>query len=329
LPGVVSAGIVRQLPLASGFGTYSIQIEGREVETVGESPHTYLQLTSPGYFRTLGLAPVRGRLHDERDTAGRPFVALVNQAFVREHLDNGNPIGQRVRLWGEDTPWVEIVGVVPDILQRDLVRETYPTLYANHAQTAVDGLPPDAFITDFSRTMSLVVHTEYEAAAFTEPVRQLIREIGPAIPLNDFRTMADIRANEAGDREFPTVLLIVFSCIALTLAVVGVYGVVAFAASRRTFEIGIRMALGADASEVRRMVVRHGLAPVTIGVVIGVAGAAAAAQTLRGLLYNVRPLDPVTLIVVPTLIVAAALVASLIPALRASRVAPSDVLRGE
>jgi len=329
LPGVVSAGIVRQLPLASGFGTYSIQIEGREVETVGESPHTYLQLTSPGYFRTLGLAPVRGRLHDEHDTAGRPLVALVNQAFVREHLDIGTAVGSRVRLWGEDTPWVEIVGVVPDILQRDLVRETYPTLYANHAQTAVDGLPPDAFITDFSRTMSLVVHTEYEAAAFTEPVRQLIREIGPAVPLNDFRTMAEIRANEAGDREFPTVLLIVFSCIALTLAVVGVYGVVAFAASRRTFEIGIRMALGADASEVRRMVVRHGLAPVTIGVVIGVAGAAAAAQTLRGLLYNVRPLDPVTLIVVPTLIVAAALVASLIPALRASRVAPSDVLRGE
>jgi len=117
--------------------------------------------------------------------------------------------------------------------------------------------------------------------------------------------------------------------IALALAVVGVYGVVAFAASRRTFEIGIRMALGAEASEVRRMVVRHGLAPVTIGIVIGVAGGAAAAQTLRGLLYNVQPLDPVTLIVVPRVIVAAALVASLIPAWRASRVEPSDVLRSE
>ncbi len=329
LPGVVSAGIVRQLPLASGFGTYSIQIEGREVETIGESPHTYLQLTSPGYFRTLGLAPLRGRLHNEQDTAGRPLVALVNQAFAREHLEFGTAVGQRVRLWGTDTPWVEIVGVVPDVLQRDLVRETYPTLYINHAQTAVDELPPDAFITNFSRTMALVVHTERDAALFAEPIRRLIREIGPSIPLNDFRTMADIRANEAGDHEFPTILLFIFSCIALTLAVVGVYGVVAFAASRRTFEIGIRMALGADASEVRRMVVRHGLAPVAIGVVIGLAGAAAATQTLRGLLYNVQPLDPVTLVVVPTLIVAAALVASLIPALRASRTEPSEVLRSE
>ena len=329
LPGVVSAGIVRQLPLASGFGTYSIQIEGREVETIGESPHTYLQLTSPGYFRTLGLAPVRGRLHDERDIAGRALVALANQAFAREHLDNTPVVGQRVRLWGEETPWAEIVGVVPDILQRDLVRQTYPTLYVNHAQTAIEGLPPDEFITNFSRSMALVVHTEDEAATFAEPIRQLIREIGPSIPLNDFRTMADIRSNVAGDREFPTVLLIVFSCIALTLAVVGVYGVVSFAASRRTFEIGIRMALGAEASEIRRMVIRHGLGPVSIGVVIGVAGAAAAAQTLRGLLYNVQPLDPVTLVVVPGLIVVAALVASLVPALRASWVEPSDVLRSE
>jgi putative ABC transport system permease protein len=177
--------------------------------------------------------------------------------------------------------------------------------------------------------MSLVIHTEHDAATLTEPVRQLIREIGPAIPLNAFRTMADIRANEAADREFPTVLLIVFSSIALTLAVVGVYGVVAFAASRRTFEIGIRMALGADGSEIRRMVVRNGVVPVVIGIVIGVAGAAAAAQTLRGLLYNVRPLDPLTLILVPAVIVVAALAASLVPALRASRVAPSEVLRSE
>ncbi len=329
LPGVVSAGIVRQIPLANGFGTYSIQIEGREVETIGESPHTYLQLTSPGYFRALGLAPTRGRLHDETDIAGRPFVAVVNEAFVREHLDGANPIGQRFRRWGDDTPWLEIVGVVPDIRQRDLEREIYPTMYVNHAQLAIDELPPDTYIIGFARSMGVVIHTERDAAALTAPVREIIREIGPSVPIGDFRTMADIRADGASDREFPTVLLVVFSGIALALAVVGVYGVVAYAASRRTFEMGIRMALGAEPSEIRQLVVRQALVPVIFGVLIGLLGAVFASKGLQSLLYNVGFADLRTLIVVPVIIVAAAVVASFVPAYRASRVDPSTVLRSE
>jgi putative ABC transport system permease protein len=329
IPGVTSSGVVSRLPLASGFATYSIQIEGQEVETIGESPHTYLQFTSPGYFQALNLAAIRGRLHDDGDSAGQPLTVLVNEAFVRELLDDKRVIGRRVKRWGEKQLWAEIIGVVPDIQQRDLERETYPCMYVNHRQVAVETLSSDSFELRYARRMWLVVHTERDAASFTEPVRQLLRQIGPSVPIGDFQTMAAIRADSAASREFPTVLLVVFSCIALSLAVVGVYGVVAFAANRRTSEIGIRMALGARPVEVRRLVVKHGLAPVVIGVVIGMMGAAVVSRTLQSLLYNVQPMDAVTLFVVPWLIVAAALVACFIPALRASRIDPSAVLRSE
>ncbi len=327
LPGVISAGFVRQLPLVSGYGTYSIQIEGREVDTIGESPHTFFQLTSPGYFSALGLAPVRGRLHDDRDTEGSPLAVTVNQAFVRQLLDGEKALGRRVKRWGDQQPWAEIVGVVPDVQQRDLEREPYPTIYAALAQVAVRGLPADSFELGFARRLYLAVRTERDAAGFTESIRSILRELGPGVPLGSFQTMADIRAGGAASREFPTVLLVVFGVIALTLAVVGVYGVVAFAASRRFFEIGIRIALGAKPSQIRRLVVGHGLFPVSVGILIGLLGAVLAGRFLQSLLYNVRPFDPITLIAVPIVIITAAFFASLIPALRASRVDPSTVLR--
>ena len=329
LPAVISAGVVRQLPLASGFGTYSIQIEGREVESIGESPHTYLQLTSPGYFDALGLTPLRGRLHNERDTDGSPLTVTVNEAFARRLLDGEEAIGRHVKRWGDDQPWAEIVGVIPDIQQRDLEREPYPTMYVNLAQIAIEGLPEDSFEIGFARRLWLVIHTELDAAGYAEPIRNILREVGPAVPIADFQTMADIRADTTAGQEFPTALLMVFGFIALALAVVGVYGVVAFAANRRVFEIGIRMALGAEPSEVRRLVVRHGLLPVSLGVVIGLAGAVVATRWMQSLLYNVRPLDPSTLIAVPAVILAAAFVASLIPALRASRIDPAKVLKSD
>jgi putative ABC transport system permease protein len=329
LPGVQSVGIARQIPLANGFMTYAIEIEGHDVETIGETPHAYLQLTSPGYFHSLGLAAQRGRLHDKTDNARRPLAALVNDAFVQEHLGGANPLGQRIREWGDETPWFEIVGVVPDILQTDLERETYPTMYVNHAQLAIETFAPESEMLMFARGMGVVIHAERDAAALASPVREIIREIGPSVPIGDFRTMADIRAEETSNREFPTILLMIFSAIALTLAVVGVYGVVAFAASRRTFEMGIRMALGADPSEIRQLVVGHALVPVILGVLIGIAGTAFTSKGLQSLLYNVGSTDPKTLVIVPVIIVVAAVVASFVPAYRASRIEPSDVLRSE
>jgi putative ABC transport system permease protein len=202
-------------------------------------------------------------------------------------------------------------------------------MYVNHAQLATETFAPESEILGFARGMGVVIHAERDAAALAAPVREIIREIGPSVPIGNFRTMADIRADETSDRRFPTILLMIFSAIALTLAVVGVYGVVAFAASRRTFEMGIRMALGAEPSEIRQLVVRHALGPVATGVVIGLLGAIFASKALQGLLYNVGSTDPRTLLIVPVVIVAAAVAASFLPAWRASRVEPSEVLRSD
>jgi predicted permease len=329
LPGVVSAGIVWQLPLASGFGAFSIQVEDREVETIGETPHTLLQITSPGYFSSLGISPLQGRLHDQHDIPGRPFAAVVNEAFATQILDGEDVLRRRVRQWGDGPPWFQIVGVVPNVLQEGLERDPRPTLYLNHAQIGIEGLPPDFFLLDAARNMALVVHAERDPAALADPVREVVRRIDPSVPISDLSTMTEVRASAAADREFPTVLLVIFGCIALTLAILGVYGVVAYGASRRTREIGIRMALGGDATGIRRMVVRNGLTPVVAGLLIGVAGAVITSRTMTSLLYGVVPTDPATLVTVPLIIIAAALAAIYIPAFRASRVDPAQVLRSE
>jgi ABC-type antimicrobial peptide transport system permease subunit len=202
-------------------------------------------------------------------------------------------------------------------------------VYFAHAQLLMDEIPPEHYYARNARNMALVVHAESEPAVLASSVREIVRQLDPSVPVSDVRTMTEIRTGAAEDREFLAGLLVVFACIALALATVGVYGVVAFTANRRAFEMGIRMALGAEPSEVRRMVVRHGLQPVFIGAVIGLGGAVVATRLMQSLLYNVRPLDPSTLIAVPVVIVVTALVASFIPAFRASRVDPAQVLRSE
>jgi putative ABC transport system permease protein len=329
MPGVESAGLVWRLPLASGLGGYSIQIEGSEVETIGEAPTAHLQLASPGLFPALDLSPTSGRLLEGADTFGRPYVAVVNESFVNEILDGGPAVGQRVKLWGDESPWLEIVGVVPDIRHLELEGFTGPTMYGAHAQTALPPELADLFIAREARNMVLVAHAEPDAGALAAPIRALLRELDPTVPVSDIRTMSDVRASAAAHREFPTMLLVGFGIVAMALATVGVYAVVAFSASRRTHEIGVRMAVGAEAAEIRRMVVWDGLVPVVLGVLLGLAGAIAASRVLGSLLYNVRPTDPLTLAVVPALIAATALVASYIPAFRASRVDPANVLRSE
>jgi putative ABC transport system permease protein len=329
MPGVRSTGLVWRLPLASGLGGYSIQIEGQEVETIGEAPTTHLQLVSPGFFGAFDLAPISGRLLEEADTFGRPFVVVVSKSFVANHLAGGPAVGRYVKLWGDDSPWLEIVGVVPDIRHLELEASTGPTMYAAHAQTALPPELADSIIAREARTMVLVVHAEPDAKTLAGPIRDLVRHLDPSVPVDRIRTMVDVRTRAVAEREFPTALLVVFASIAMILASVGVYAVVAYAASRRTHEIGVRMALGAERSDVRRLVLWQGLAPVAIGVLLGIAGAAAATRLLRSLLFEVAPTDPVTLLTVPLLIVSAAATASFVPALRASRVDPATVLRSE
>lgn len=326
LPGVQSAGIAQRLPLASGLGLWSIQIDGKIAGTIGEAPITHLQQASPGYFAAVGLELVEGRLFSETDDAGKPPTGVVNEAFVHEHYSGDPAIGKRVRMWEPDSPWVEIVGVVGDILDEELQAAPYPKLYIPHSQAQ------DIFVENssgVSRSMALVVHARLDAAALSGAVRNLIREVDRTVPVSNIRTMADIRSSAASDREFPTLLMSVFGLVALVLAAIGIYAMVSYSVSQRTREIGIHIALGADSSNVRWRVVGQALTPVAIGLVFGLWAAFYITGLLRGLLYNVTPTDPITFVSVAVILFAVAALASYLPARRASRVDPMTVLRAE
>jgi predicted permease len=329
LPGVSAAGLVRSPPLATGIRIQAIEIEGFETENLGDAPHCYLQTSSPGFFQTFDLRPIRGRLHNQNDTAAAPPVAIVSETFERTLLDGEPAIGQQIRLMDEEGPWFEIIGVVPDVIQGDFEEESFPTLYLNHAQIGIGDPSSSAPMVNRGRSMALVAHTVVDASSLVEPIRNLVREVGPAIPLGSFSTMAEIRGAEYADQKFTTVVMILFGFVALTLALGGVYGVVSYAASRRDFEIGIRLALGARSDEVRRLLMKQALPPVVVGTAVGLLGALALGRLLQRLLFSVQPFDPATLITVTVAVIAAALVASYIPALRASRVDPAEVLRSE
>jgi putative ABC transport system permease protein len=202
-------------------------------------------------------------------------------------------------------------------------------MYAAHAQTALPPERADSMIVREARSMVLVVHAEPDARALAAPIRDVLRRLDPSVPVDRIRTLADVRTRAAANRKFPTVLLIVFAVVAMVLASVGVYAVVAASANRRIHEIGVRMAVGAEAAEIRRMMLWQGLGPVAVGTLLGVALSAVTTRLLKSLLFEVAPTDPTTLLTVPLLIVGAAATASFIPALRASRVDPAAVLRSE
>ena len=329
LPGVREVGTAWRLPLATGYDNLSIVIEGHEVATVGEAPTAQVQVASPGYFDALGLTPIQGRTFKASDSVGRPFVAVVNRTFERQLLDGQQAVGTLVKLWGDDMPWVEIVGVVGDIHNDDLVTDPRPTVHFAHAQLLMDEIRPEDYLARIARNMALVVHTDGDPAAIAGSVREIVRQLDPSVPVSDIRTMAEILAAAQAGHRFPTVLFVVFGVVALALSITGVYGVVAYAANRRSHEIGIRMALGADTAEVRRMMVLHGLTPAGLGLLFGMLGAAVSSRAMTSLLFNVHALDPGTFIAVAFLIAAAAAVASYIPARRASRVDPCTVLWSE
>jgi len=322
LPGVRSVGLANRIPLASGFGRWSIQIEDEVVATIGEAPVTHLQRVSPGFLGALGLPLIKGRPFSDKDTGDRPLVGIANEAFVRRLLDGESPIGRRVRMFDPESKWVEIVGVVGDIRHEDLQTEPYPMLYVPFAQSE------DNSIT-IAHNMGLFLHTRSDAAALAAPVRELIRRMDPSVAIYSVQTMEDVRAGAATDREFPTVLLGVFGSVALLLSAIGIYATVSYTVNQRTREVGVRMAMGAGSRAVRWMIVRQSSLPVAAGLALGLVGALHATEYLESLLYNVSPVDPLTYGAVAAVLASVALLAAYLPAMRASRVDPITVLRNE
>lgn len=320
LPGVRSVGSALRVPLAGGHDDLSIRVEGDEATSVGEAPAPGMQWATPGYFEAMGIELRSGRLFAEADDAGAPPVAVVNESLARELWPGEDPLGKRVRMWSDPWPWMEIVGVVADVKHYGVSMAASTKLYIPHAQGFVSAYyAPSA--------LSLFVRTDGDPGVLAAPVRAVVREVGPAVPIGEMRTMAEIVDAALARDRFTLLLLGVFATVALLLAAIGVYGVTAQAVAARRREIGLRMAVGAPTRSVAGAVLREGLALATVGLAVGLAGGLILSRLMRAALYEVSPADPWALASTAPLLALVVAVASLVPALRAARVDPVSALR--
>lgn len=314
LPGVRSAAIVYGLPLCEIAGGSNILPEGRQENEVGQHMVT-ARPVSPGYFHLMDISLLSGRNFAESDTKDSTPVTIINESLAKRFWPNENPIGKRFEFgWAGAT--VEIIGVVRD--SRSIALDADPVLEAFLPVQQKGGRRP-----------SFVIATESDPMALVEPLRAEVRSINAGAVIREVRTMADIVARTLAVRRLLVVVLSVFSGVAVVLASLGLYAVIAHSVRQRTAEIGIRMALGATSGKVLAAVLREGLTVATVGIVLGLAGALAVTRVLSSFLYDVSPTDPITFTGMTALLVIVALVASYLPARRAAQVDPMVALRCE
>jgi putative ABC transport system permease protein len=321
LPGVLAAGAVNFLPLNGVMWGLFHLYDGRP------TPPGYMvdkPAVSSEYFRVMGIPLLSGRAFSDQDNSTGPRVAIISRSVARTFWPGGDALGQRMTL--EDHPksgnedWLTIIGVVDDVRQRSLVEEAHPAIYQPYAQVK----KPLSL-----SSMTFAIRTAAQPASMATAMRGVLREVDRNQPAQSITTMTDLVATTIAEPQFQTRLIAIFSMLALLLAAIGVYGVQACAVAERTREIGIRMALGAEKSDITRMVLRRSLLLVTVGVTLGVAGALAVTRVLAKFLFEVKPTDLPTFLVVAALLVAVALLAGLLPAQRATRVDPLIALRWE
>lgn len=311
MPGVEKVGSVDSLPLGPNESVYSFSVVGRPEPPPGRSPSEKTLIVSPGLFEALRIPLVRGRDFQATDQRKSPRVVIVNQAFVRAHFPNEDPIGKKLQYAPDNVQ--EIVGVVGDVRWRSLTDDAPPTMFMPHAQAS-------------RRFMAYVVRGP-NAESMGPSLRALVRRLDPQQPIIATNPLAGQRAESLATRRFNLILLAVLAIVALVLAAVGIFSVMNYAVTQRTTEIGIRMALGAEARDVFRLIVGHAARLVVIGAAIGVAGALLSSRALGSLLYGVKPADPWTYAAIVFVIAGTALLASYLPARRAARVDPLVAIR--
>ncbi len=306
------------------MGDSGLRVEGY-VPAPDESTQADWQWATPGYFEVMGIPLVEGRTFQPGDDADGHQVIMVNQSLARHYFGDRSPLGARISVFdgrlnsSDHRDWATVVGVVGDVRHNGITAQAKERFYRPHAQVASS-----------MRSMTLTIQARTgDPTALVEPVRRVVAAMDPRMPVAEVRTMEQVMAASVAQPRFAMLLLGVFSAVALTLAVVGIYGVLAYAVSRRTPEIGIRMALGADRGRVVGMVVRQGMGMALAGVAVGVVAALGMTRFMQRMLYGVTPQDPMTFASVPLLFGAVALVACWIPAVRAARVRPAEALRGE
>ena len=314
-PGVEAAGFVNYLPMAGAGGTTTFIIDGRPPAKQGVYPEANIRIVSPDYFRTLRIPLRAGRVFTARDTASAPLVAIINETGARLYFPGEDPIGKVIRN-PDGTQPTEIVGVVGDIKHFGLDDEPEGYLYAPHAQAP-------------NNDMALVVRATGDPTASAALVRREVLALDKDQPVFDVKTMATRIAERTTPSRLGSFLFGLFAAVALTLAAVGIYGVMAYSVTQRTHEIGVRMALGAQTRDVLRLVVGQGMLLVGIGLVLGLGASFVLMRWLASKLFQVSATDPTTFVGVSLLLAVIALVACLVPARRATKVDPMVALRYE
>ncbi len=318
LPGVESVGAISNLPLGGGVTSFTFAIEGRPAPPGVMNPHTDGRVATPDYLQTMKIPLLRGRHFTERDNADARLVAIIDETLARQFFPGEDPVGKRITIEGPDENpiWREIVGVVGAIRHKGLDAELKAQLYYPHAQSTAG-------------FMSVVVRTANEPASLTSAVRGAVRAVDKEQPVYNVRTMGEVLNNSVSQKRFSMFLLTIFAAVALVLAAVGIYGVMAYTVTARTNEMGIRIALGARSIDILRLVVGQGMILALAGVALGLIIAFGVTRVMSSLLYGVSATDPVTFAAIALLLTGVALLACYIPARRATKVDPMIALRYE
>ncbi len=324
-PGVESAGVIDDLPLDDGGSHQPVAIEGQPVLPMADQPELDVRLISSGYLRALRVPLLRGRDIRDSDVADKTPVALVSESMAKRFWPNEDPLGKHLTLTFFPNKVREVVGVVGD-LKLDSLDETRPvaTVYWPLDQLFA---PPSEPWRSFG--LSLAVRTSSDPMSAVSAVTSAVRQVDPETPVTDVVRMNGLISNSLSPQRSNMLLLAAFAGLALVLTAVGIYSVLAYTVRRRVREIGIRMALGASHSDVLKMVIADGMKPILLGVGIGFAAALALGRVVSSLLYGVPATDPLTFAMVALLLVAVGLLATVVPAYRATRVEPIRILREE
>jgi putative ABC transport system permease protein len=320
--GVEHAGIVRVLPLATTIGDWGLDVQGFE-EAPGRNAKGDWQVVSDGAFEAMGSRLVRGRWFTPDDHSGAQPVAVINETMARTYWVDGEAVGGRIRLGSPRNPWVTVVGIVADERHNGMTGVVKEKFYIPHGQW------PIVTGGNVIRNVFVVARTTGDPLAVAGAIREAVRATDANVPVANIRMMNDVVAASMSTPRLTGFLLAAFGGVALALAAVGIYGLLSYLVSQRRQEIGIRLAVGAGRGQVLRMILRQGLTLAIAGVAAGVAAAFALTRWMESLLYEVRPTDPVTFATVPLVLVGVAILASLLPGWRATRVSPVQVLRAE
>jgi putative ABC transport system permease protein len=315
LPGVQAVGLTHSMPLVGDY-VLGFNIEGRPAIDPSDLPSTNYYAVTPDYFRAMGIRLVRGRVFTPQDDAKAPRIAIINETMARQHFPNEDPIGKRINITNGPDTWREIVGIVGDIKQYGVDKATTAQSYEPFAQVPFSSI-------------NVVIRTSGSPAALLGAIRPTVYAVDKDQPIGAIRPLEEIMAESIARQRFAMTLLTVFSLVALVIAAVGIYGVMAYSVVQRTGEFGIRMALGAQQRDVLRLVLMQGGKLVGLGLIIGLAATLAASRAMGSMLFNTSAQDPLTLGTITLLLGAVALIACLLPANRATKVNPIEALRAE